>query len=68
MALEATDLALSKLERNAERNRADFLALANAGLIDMAALRTRYYEELRPYLLSRHEWHDQTLELWLKMV
>jgi hypothetical protein len=67
LALDATDLALSKLERNSERDREDFLGLASAGLLDLEAFQTRYREELRPYLLSRHEWHDQTVEFWLKL-
>jgi len=67
LALDATDLALSKLERDAERDREDFLGLASAGLLDLEAFRTRYNDELRPYLLSRHEWHDQTLEFSLKL-
>lgn len=66
-ALDATDIALSKLERNAERDREDFLHLARAGYIDRQVLKDRYYEELRPYLLSRTSWHDKTLELWLEM-
>jgi hypothetical protein len=33
-ALDPIDLVLSKLERGAERDRADMLALAHAGLID----------------------------------
>ncbi|MBS0395366.1 MAG: hypothetical protein JSR54_12110 [Proteobacteria bacterium] len=65
--LEATDLALSKLERNAERDREDFQRLLRAGLIDVEALRVRYDAELRPYLLNRHDWHDQTLALWLRI-
>ena len=67
LALDATDVALSKLERNAERDREDFLGLARAGLLDLEVFKARYCEELRPYLLSRHEWHDQTVDLWLKM-
>lgn len=66
-ALDATDIALSKLERNVERDREDFLRLARAGYIDRQVLKDRYYEELRPYLLSRTSWHDKTLELWLEM-
>lgn len=66
-ALDATDIALSKLERNAERDREDVLRLARAGFIDPHVLRTRYYEELRPYLLSKLSWHDKTLDLWLEM-
>ena len=67
LALDATDLALSKLERNSDRDRDDFLRLATAGLIDRSAFQQRYAEELRPYLLARHEWHDQTLALWTEM-
>jgi hypothetical protein len=66
-ALDATDLALSKLERNAERDREDVLRLAQAGLLDPLTLKARYYAELRPYLLSKLPWHDKTLELWLQM-
>jgi Nucleotidyltransferase of unknown function (DUF6036) len=66
-ALEATDLALTKLERNAERDREDVLHLAQAGRLDPRTLRDRYVKELRPYLLSRLSWHDKTLELWIEM-
>lgn len=66
-ALDATDLALSKLERNAERDREDVLRLARAGLLYPQLLKERYYTELRPYLLSKLPWHDKALELWLQM-
>lgn len=66
-ALDATDLALTKLERNAERDRQDFLRLAQAGFIDPDVLKGRYVRELRPYLLTRQAWHDKTLDLWLEM-
>jgi hypothetical protein len=65
LALDATDLALSKVERNWERDREDFLRLVRAGLVDLEVFKTRYFEELRPYLLAKHEWHDRTVELWL---
>jgi hypothetical protein len=68
LALDPTDIALSKLERNADRDRDDVLRLARAGLVDAQALKARYFEELRPYLLSRESWHDQTLDLWLEMI
>jgi len=67
LALDATDIALSKLERNAERDREDVLCLGRAGYIDPQVLKDRYYQELRPYLLSKVPWHDKTLELWLEM-
>ena len=68
LALDPTDVALSKLERNADRDRDDVLRLARAGLVDAQALKARYFEEVRPYLLSRESWHDQTLDLWLEMI
>jgi hypothetical protein len=67
-ALDATDLALSKLERNAERDRDDFLRLARAGLLDLVAFKERYFEEVRPYMLGNLAWHDKTVDLWLAMV
>jgi hypothetical protein len=66
-ALDATDLALTKLERNAERDREDVLRLAQAGHLDPRALKDRYLKEQRPYLLSTLSWHDKTLELWIEM-
>jgi hypothetical protein len=66
-ALEAHDLALSKLERNAERDRDDVIRLARAGLLDAKTLKARYEEELRPYLTGNVEWHDKTAQLWLEM-
>lgn len=66
-ALEAHDLALSKLERNAERDRDDVLRLARAGLLNAETLKTRYEEELRPYLTGNVDWHDKTAQLWLEM-
>jgi hypothetical protein len=67
-ALDPEDLALSQLERNSDRDREDVLRLASAGYIDTTVLRARYFEEVRPYLLSRVEWHDQTLNLWIEMI
>jgi len=67
-ALDPVDLALSKLERNSDRDREDVLRLAGAGYIDREVLRARYFDEVRPYLLSKQTWHDQTLDLWLEMI
>lgn len=64
--LEAHDLALTKLERNFERDRADVAFLARAGFLQAAVLRDRYFNELRPYVIGRKSWHDQTLRLWLE--
>ena len=64
-ALEAHDLALSKLERNYERDRDDVQRLARAGHLRPDVLSERYYGELRP-LLSQESRHDLTLRLWLE--
>ena len=64
-ALEAHDLALTKLERNFERDREDVQRLAQAGHLDPEVLTARYRQELRPYL-SRETWHDQTLQMWIE--
>ena len=64
LALEAHDLALTKIERNSERDRYDVQQLARAGHLRPEILRERYTSELRPYL-SNEERHDSTLELWL---
>ena len=64
-ALEAHDLALAKIERNVERDRDDVQRLAKAGFLDREILRSRYLDELRPYL-TRETWHDQTLRLWVE--
>jgi Nucleotidyltransferase of unknown function (DUF6036) len=66
LALEAHDLALSKLERNGERDRDDVQQLARAGHLDPEILKVRYYSELRPNLLAHETRHDLTLRLWLE--
>jgi hypothetical protein len=65
-ALEAHDLALSKLERNFERDRDDVQQLARAGHLRREILRERYYRELRPNLMAHEARHDLTLRLWLE--
>jgi hypothetical protein len=65
-ALEAHDIALSKLERNGDRDRGDVQQLARAGHLDAEILRERYYRELRPNLLAHEARHDLTLRLWLE--
>jgi hypothetical protein len=65
-ALEAHDFALSKLERNLERDRDDVQQLARAGHLRPEILRERYYNELRPNLAAHEARHDLTLQLWLE--
>jgi hypothetical protein len=67
LALDPTDLALSKLERNTDRDREDFLRLTRAGLVEIGSFEARYLEELRPYLVANQEWHDRTVKLWMEM-
>lgn len=64
-ALEAHDIALSKLERNYERDRDDVQHLARAGYLNRETLKNRYYKELRPNLPAHEERCDLTLQLWL---
>lgn len=65
-ALDAHDLALSKLERNFERDRDDVQRLAQAGYLKAEILEERYYKELRPNLLAHEARHDLTLKIWLE--
>jgi uncharacterized nucleotidyltransferase DUF6036 len=65
-ALEAHDLALSKLERNIERDRDDVQQLARAGHLKSEILKERYYNELRPNLAAHEARHDLTVQLWLE--
>ncbi len=64
--LEAHDLALTKLERNFERDRGDVDHLARSGYLKASILQERYNDEMRPYLIGRVSWHDQTLQLWIE--
>jgi hypothetical protein len=67
LVLDRYDLALSKLERNIDRDRDDVLLLSRANF-DLAVLRERYVSEVRPFVTGRTSWHDQTLELWVEMI
>jgi Nucleotidyltransferase of unknown function (DUF6036) len=65
-ALEVHDLALTKLQRNIDRDRDDIQQLAKAGHLKPLVLKKRYYEELRPNLVGNESRHDLTLQLWLE--
>ena len=64
--LEAHDLALTKLERNFDRDRGDVEHLARSGYLKASILQERYNEEMRPYVIGRVTWHDQTLRMWIE--
>ena len=65
-ALDAHDLALSKLSRNSPIDRADVAQLAKAVPLDSKLLRMRYRSEQRPTIIGDPERHDRTLEMWIE--
>jgi hypothetical protein len=65
LILDPYDLVLSKLSRNADRDREDVRHLARELKLDPRILRERY-AELRPNLIGSPERHDATLEFWLE--
>ncbi len=66
-ALDRYDLALSKLERNIDKDRDDLLVLARQDF-DLEVLKERYAREVRPYVTGSVSWHDQTLALWVDII
>jgi hypothetical protein len=65
-ALEAHDLALTKLERSIDRDLQDVMYLARAGFLQRETLVERYRSEMRPYLSGpTPTWHDTTMEMWV---
>ena len=66
-ALDPYDLALSKLERNTQRDRDDVKHLARAVPLDLNILRDRYEQELRPDL-GNPQREDLTLNLWIESI
>lgn len=67
MALDPYDLALTKLERNVERDRNDVRHLARIVPFDLNVLRERYQTEQRPYLANPKR-EDLTLQLWIDAI
>ncbi len=61
-ALDPYDLALSKLERNIQRDRDDVKHLAQVVPLDLKILKERYEKELR-WQLGNTEREDLTLKL-----
>lgn len=66
-ALDPYDLALSKLERNTQRDRDDAKHLARMVPFDLDVLQERYVKELRPEL-GNPQREDLTLKLWMEMI
>src|SRR5229473_3395345 len=67
LALDPYDLALSKLERNIQRDRDDVKHLAKSVPFDLAVLKERYQKELR-WQLGNPESEDLTLRLWIEAI
>jgi hypothetical protein len=59
-------LALSKLSRNAQRDREDVEFLARSLSLDPKVLRERYDREMKFALIGPPDQHDITLELWIE--
>jgi len=66
-ALDPYDLALSKLERNIQRDRDDMKYLARTVPLDLDKLKQRYQKELR-WQLGNPEREDLTLKLWIDAI
>ena len=67
MALDPYDIALSKLERNTQRDRDDVKYLARTLPMDLTVLARRFEEELKP-ILGNPERERLTLQLWIEAI
>jgi hypothetical protein len=67
LALDPYDLALTKLTRNSDRDRADVEYLATVVPLEATVLRERYNSEMRAYL-GVPEREDLTLDLWIEII
>jgi hypothetical protein len=67
LALDPYDLALSKLERNIQRDRDDVKHLAKIVPFDLEVLKRRYQKELR-WQLGNPDREDLTLRLWIEAI
>jgi hypothetical protein len=65
--LDPYDLALSKLERNIQRDRDDVKYLARTAPFDLDVLRSRYETEQQPYLANPDR-EGNTLRLWIEAI
>ena len=67
MALDPYDIALSKLERNSQKDRDDVRYLSRTSPFDLVTLQQRYETELR-WQLGRPDREDLTMKLWMEML
>ena len=68
LVLDRYDLALSKLERNIDRDLEDVQLLSRTEGFDIDVLRERYLNEVRPFVTGPVSRHDLTLDLWVEMI
>ncbi len=64
-ALDAHDLALSKLARDSPVDRDEVAQLARTIPLKSEILRKRYQSELRPIIIGDVAQPDRTLEMWI---
>jgi len=67
LMLDAYDLVLAKLPRNADRDRGDLEYLAVAVPLKPSVLKERYSREMRDYV-AVPEREDLTLGLWIEII
>jgi hypothetical protein len=67
MALDPYDLALSKLERNSQKDRDDVRFLARTVPLDLNILQQRYSTEFS-WQLGVPAREDLTLQLWTEVI
>jgi len=67
LMLDPYDIALSKIERNTQRDRDDVKYLARKLPMDLRLLEQRYEEELKP-ILGNPERESLTLRLWIEAI
>jgi hypothetical protein len=67
LALDPYDIALSKIERNSQRDRDDVKYLARVVPFDLKILQSRFDRELR-HTLGNPQRESLTLQLWIDMI
>jgi hypothetical protein len=65
--LDPYDLALSKLERNSQKDRDGVKYIFKEFSLDRDTLEKRYREEWRPYMTNEKR-YDLTMSLWMDML
>lgn len=67
MAVDPYDLALSKLERDSQKDRDDVLFLARTVPFDLQTLQDRFAKEMR-WQLGVPTREKLTMKLWIEMI